>query len=539
MKLLWKYMRDNRHRFLIALCIGIIYSAICVVVPTLSGEVINSFIKQQSASLYTLLLYLVCSSLQIVFFLFDQKALKDFDIHQKRIMRRNVFQSILQKNQLRKEKIATLSSFLNNDIPVASSQFFLGTIDIAKCIALICFSAFSLMFVHFILGFIVIALSIGIVCIPNLFRKRSGAARKTYSEKMAAYNTRLQSYLGGLKIIASFQYSVRACGFIEQENEAVASSESMLSKQQRLVQSVTAFLQTLKTVLILVVGVLLISKEAIHIGDLVVVLELDQVIGAPIEVLSYIIHEKNEAVPLVKEYAKFIETQSNIDDGYASIETIYSLELKNVKYHVEGVDILRGVTACFEKQKKYIITGSSGSGKSTLLDILARMSDATSGSILVNGNEIGTISKIAYRDKVCAVFQEPYLFEATLEENILLGRSIPQQKYREVIERLNLTYLLERYATCTISQELTDTLSGGEKQRICLARAMVGQPEFYLLDEVTSALDVETARIIETAILSENATVVHVCHKPTQELLNRYDVHFQLNQGVLREVFTV
>lgn len=534
MKLLWKHLQENRHRFLLALGIGILYTAICVAVPTISGRLINGFIVSMSDGLQILLLYLVCCLLQIAFFLMDQKASTHFEIHQKQLMRKNVFDVISSRNHLSKEEIASCSSFINNDIPTASNQYFLGTIDIIKCIALICFSAFSLMWVHYALGLIVLAFSAGIVYVPNLIRKKSGDARTTYSEAMAAYNTQLQSFLGGVKVIASFLYQKRANVFMEKQNSAVTASEIALCKHQRFVQGITAFLQTAKTALILTVGVMLIAKKEIGVGDLVVVLELDEVIGAPIEVLSYMLHGKNEAAPLVETYDKLFELDAS-DAGLTSIGEIDAIEMKDVHYGVEDMEILHGITLKFEKQRKYIITGSSGSGKSTLLNILARMTDATSGSVCVNGLDIKAIDKASYRSKVCIVFQEPYLFETTLEENILLGRDIPQSRYREVIERLHLSYLLERYADCTMSPALADTLSGGEKQRVCLARAMVGKPELYLLDEVTSALDKDAAEAIESAILSETAAIIHVCHKPTPELYSRYDKHLRIEHGQATE----
>lgn len=536
MKLLWKHLQDNRHRFVIALCIGLLYTAICVVVPTISGKLINGFIESISDGTKILFVYLVCSLLQIIFFLFDQKASKHFEVRQKQIMRRNIFDAISHKDHLSKEKIASYSSFINNDIPTASSQFFLGAIDIIKCIALICFSAFSLMKVHYALGLIVLILSVSIVYIPNLIRNKSGAARATYSEAMATYNTQLQSYLGGLKVIASFRYHKRANEFLEKNNSAASASEIVLCKHQRFVQGVTAFLQTAKTVLILTIGVMLIAKKEINVGDLVVVLELDEVIGAPIEFLSYMIHGKNEAAPLVEKYGNIVDSKERNSTDLSTIDSVDSIEIRNVNYHTGDIEILRGITTSFERHKKYIITGSSGSGKSTLLNVLARMVEVSSGCIFVNGHDVQTIKKSAYRDKVCIVFQEPYLFETTLEENILLGRNITQSRYHEIIDRLQLSYLLERYANRTISPELADTLSGGEKQRVCLARAMVGHPEVYLLDEVTSALDKNTAWAIETAILSEKATIIHVCHKPTPELYDQYDVHLEIDKGTLKEM---
>lgn len=533
-KMLWKNLHDNKRRFAAALIIGLIYHGICVIVPTLSGKLINSFIGGQSSSTHFLFIYLAFSALQIIFFLLDQKASTHFEIRQKQIMRKNVFQSVSGKDCETKKKTAAYISFVNNDIPVAASQFFLGTIDMIKCAALIGFSALSLMNVHFILGLVVILLSVMIVCVPNFIRKKSGEARTTYSEKMAAYNAHLQSYLGGLRVIALFRYHGRANRLMEERNGAAASAEIELAKHQRFVQGVTAFLQTSKTVLILAIGALLIARKEMNAGDLIVVLELDGVIGAPIEYLSYIIHSKNEAFPLVKEYAKIVECQK-ISGGAVTVDNIASLELDNVKFHAGEVDILKDISVKFEKGKKYIITGPSGSGKSTLLNLIAGMEDAASGSILVNGVHISSLSKNAYWDKLCLVLQEPYLFETTLKENILLGRDIPQEKYTQVLERMKLTYLLDRYADSTISPELADTLSGGEKQRVCLARAMVGAPDFYLLDEITSALDKDTAQTIEAEILSEEATVVHVCHKPTPQLYSRYDVHYRMEEGRLQE----
>lgn len=534
-KLLWKHLQTNRPRFVWALCIGVLYTAICVVVPTVSGRLINSFLESVTAGAKILLVYLLCSALQILFFLLDQRASRHFEICQKQLMRKNLFAAVSRRDHLTKEETASVASFLNNDIPAAASQFFLGTIDILKCAALIGFSAFSLMKVHYLLGLIVLSLSVSIVYVPNLIRKKSGEARTAHSDAMAAYNARLQSFLGGLHVIAAFRYAGRANALLEVRNSAAAESETVLCRHQRFVQGVTAFLQTAKTVLILTVGVLLISKKEIDVGGLVVVLTLDEVIGAPIEFLSYMLHSKNEAAPLVRKYDEIVCPGESEPTGSDSLENVASIWIKDVSYRADSLEILRDITAGFEKGEKYIITGPSGSGKSTLLRILARMAEPASGCVLVNGRDARTIQKDAYREKVCAVFQEPYLFETTLEENILLGRNIPQSKYRDVIERLRLSYLLERYSGQTISPELADTLSGGEKQRVCLARAMVGQPEVYLLDEITSALDKDTAQAIESAILAEKAMVIHVCHKPAPELLGQYDAHLRMEQGKLRE----
>ena len=181
-----------------------------------------------------------------------------------------------------------------------------------------------------------------------------------------------------------------------------------------------------------------------------------------------------------------------------------------------------------------MISGPSGSGKSTLLSLIARTGELPyEGAVRLGGGEVSAIAPDAYYKKVCPVFQEPCLFYATLEENILLGRDIPAERYREVVEKLNLGYLLERYRGQDLTPETVESLSGGERQRVAVARALAGRAEVYLLDEVTSALDPENARLVEELLLREDACVIHVCHKPVPDLDRLYDGRFVMEAGRL------
>ena len=300
------------------------------------------------------------------------------------------------------------------------------------------------------------------------------------------------------------------------------------------IQLVTAALQIFKSITVLLFGVFLVYLGKINVGNLISIIQLAEIIGAPIEVLAYLQHSRNEVVPLLDRLEKMDYGEEKDLFRHNKVDEIKCLSFENVTYQANGTGILNGISLSFDAGKKYMISGVSGSGKSTLLRLISRVGDLQyQGGIFLNNSDIRSIEYEAYYKKVCPVFQEPYLFYASLEENVLLGREISKEEYYAVIDKLKLTYLLDRFKDQEITPQMMELISGGERQRIALARAMVGKPDIYLLDEVTSALDPDSAYEIEKMLLREDAMVIHVCHKPNVNLLEEYDGRFVLKDGAL------
>jgi len=214
------------------------------------------------------------------------------------------------------------------------------------------------------------------------------------------------------------------------------------------------------------------------------------------------------------------------------------LKLQNVSYHYEGLTdhVLKGINAEFESGKLYCIIGKSGSGKTTLLSLISGLDKATGGEIQYNGKDIKSIDRDHYRAKDIGVVFQSYnlLINTTAVENIVLSMNISGEK---AAHKKDLAYDL--LGKVGISKELANRkilkLSGGEQQRVGIARALSHNPELVIADEPTGNLDHETEKDILTIMKSlaqnENKCVIIVTH--SKEVSSYADVVLGMSAGKL------
>lgn len=188
------------------------------------------------------------------------------------------------------------------------------------------------------------------------------------------------------------------------------------------------------------------------------------------------------------------------------------IEFQNVFYKT----VLKNISLKVEKGDYVSVIGSSGSGKSTFLKLCCHLISPTKGNILINGNDVMKNNPIELRKKISYCFQTPILFGDTVMENINYPYSIRNKTMD--MERVNMLFSRFNMEPEYIDREIKN-LSGGEKQRIALIRTLLFRPEVLLLDEVTSALDVDNTLIVENAVNdlnNEGVTILWVTHNLEQ-----------------------
>ena len=206
---------------------------------------------------------------------------------------------------------------------------------------------------------------------------------------------------------------------------------------------------------------------------------------------------------------------------------LVNIRLSDVSFGYGKKNILDHISYLFEKNKKYLIVGKSGGGKSTLLNLISGLESTYTGHIWFNHIDLKNISKKNIAENICLIEQTPFIFDDTIYNNITLFEEYSEDEVKMVLKDVGLLeYVLELEKG--IHTELIENgknLSGGEKQRLALARALIRKTPFIFLDEYTSNLDMESLEKIEKCIFNlKNTTVIVVSHRAEESFDNYHKV---------------
>ena len=211
-------------------------------------------------------------------------------------------------------------------------------------------------------------------------------------------------------------------------------------------------------------------------------------------------------------------------------------ELKNVYYKYQDSDkwAIDDLSLKIEKGKQLVLTGDNGAGKSTLFKLLLGIEKCQSGEILINDYNLADLDKQWWQSQIGWVAQEPYIFSATIRENITLGRDFNLKEIEHICQLVNLDEFIKSMPQ-GYDTEITSAmnLSSGQKRRLGLTRALIGRPKLLLLDEPMENLDVYNEKLIQRILsdLKNKVTVIIIGHR--LQTLKNADELIYLQQGKL------
>lgn len=277
-------------------------------------------------------------------------------------------------------------------------------------------------------------------------------------------------------------------------------------------------------------GAFLTICGKITAGNVLNVAQLLNHVMTPLASISSCFTKMRAADEVYNNISVELERNSSGENETIKIEDApQSIVFRNVGKRFNEQNIFKGVNLVLEKGKKYLLEGESGSGKSSLLKVILNNYSDYQGEVLIDGNDFRNMDKDSWYQWLSVVNQENFVFHDTVYNNITLFQDYDMQWLEQVIEMCGLRKFLEEHQNGLyfMIEEGGKNISGGERQRICLARALIRKPAVLILDEATSALNAEMAFEIEKNILEfKDMTVISISHRVFEGLREKYDTTF-------------
>ncbi len=354
------------------------------------------------------------------------------------------------------------------------------------------------------------------------FAKKLKRASKDSMVQISEIYTSLQEILSGFSVIKSF------CKEKHEEEKFAVNNKAYYNVQQRIIRvdarttPVMEFLSMTGVAVVLWFGGKDIINGVWTLGDFTAFMLAITQMYQPIKNFAQLNSTIQKAASGTERVFEIFDEKIDIVDAPdAKVLDVFSkdIEYKNVSFeYEENKPILKNISLDIKKGQTVAFVGASGSGKSTIANLILRFYDVNSGEILVDGTNIKNIMIASLRDKIGTVSQDVFLFNDTIRYNISYGKlDATDEEIEAAAKAANAHKFISKMPDGynTVIGERGMKLSGGEKQRIAIARAMLKNPPILILDEATSALDSESEKLVQEAIenLMKNRTVILIAHR--------------------------
>lgn len=370
--------------------------------------------------------------------------------------------------------------------------------------------------------------------IVKYFAKKESELVEYFINKSGEYSKWFGDALGGIREIRLFQImSNKEKEFIEKQMDVV-NSKKQLNFLNKCNLEVDTVLIHLLIFVIYIVGANMFFDLKLSVGSIFAFITYSAYVTNPISAILNIGYMLAGVIPSTKRYYEFLslEEEKQIAKQESDEFLDGDIEFKDVCFSYEkGVTTLDRITMNIKKGSKIALIGLNGSGKSTIINLLLRLYNVDSGSIFLNGKDINNYNIEDYRDKISVVSQQVYLFNGTIRDNIKLYKNINDSIILEAAYDSGLKDFINEKSLDYVVGENGSMLSGGQKQKIALARALIHNKQFIIFDEATSNTDIYSETQINKLLKTKlkERTVIVVTHKT--EILKEVDYIILLKSG--------
>ncbi|BCN28785.1 ABC transporter ATP-binding protein [Anaeromicropila herbilytica] len=534
-----KYIKKNKFLLFGIIVTLVISSIFAVMVQFLKGDVLDYALLRNDTKTLMYAILLVSFILLEIAFQFGYDYLRaHFSIRCVKELREDFFRSMIYRTYMNftSKSNGDYIAKYTNDVDMIQTLYF-GTIPLfLEILIKVILVSISLFLLDWRLAIVTLILLTTPLYIPKLIEKKLQNSQKEYSEAVEQHLSRVTDWLSGFEIIKNYSIEHKIFTAFQKSNEYTLH-KALHNKQLNYVAGlISTLISYLSYFIVLSIAAVFVLIGEFTAGDFFVAIGMIDQLSYPLIALSQFIQDLISIKPICYDMAKFIEEgAAYLPENKASYQHMvtndfnHSIYLSNITFGFqEGEELIHNFSAEFKKNQHYLIKGRSGCGKTTLINLLLKYYSLTEGTIMMDG-ELLTEDTNVY-DFITIVRQEAFLFMDTLRNNLSMYTNCSDDDLILALKEVNLMKYASKECLDMLISEGGNNLSGGEKKRICIARALLRNTNVLIFDEPLANLDMENMLIIEDVLLKiSDRTVIIVSHQFTENNYTRLDHVITMN----------
>ena len=507
-KWLWSLMdRKYRKRHILALCISAITSLMLLINPTLQKRLVDDVIVAQNADpllgiLFTMLaVKLIHEGLRYFMIITLEKSSQNVIYN----LRVRTFTRLQHQDTRFFDRHRTGDLMTRMSADTDWCRHFLSYIDYSAIDSVVMFLSTSiyLFWINWKLALALVCVTPMLMLITKVYSKGVRKLFMAMRERQSEMNAAAQENIAANRVIKAFAREEHEKENFDKRSSAFREAHLAINKRWLTFFPFIEILANAMTLITVFFGGFLMIQGEMTTGDLTVFTSLSWALSVPMRNLGNLLNDWQRFITCSSKVMEIEMSQADIKDAPDAVDHDRiqgGVEFRHVSFTHEGTEVLKDVNFKVEPGKTLAIMGPTGSGKTTIIQLLARCYEVKDGEILVDGCPIKRWKLQQLRDGIGTATQDVFLFSDTVEGNIAFGdQNLTEEEVHDFARRAAagnfIVNLSDGYDT--IIGERGVGLSGGQKQRIALARALAVRPGILVMDDTTSAVDMETEQYIQ------------------------------------------
>ena len=544
-KWIFGYINKYKVKFYLSLVAVLLSSLISMINPYLSGKLVDEVIMKNKVNILipilgimiatTIIKAIIRYTYQITFERVSQNVI--FELRQKMY---NKLQE-LDLDYYNKTRTGDIMARMTGDTDAIRHFAAWVIYNIFENLTVFIFALITMFIINAKFTLLMFALTPLVAYCAYKMTRESNPIFFSIREQFSKLNTVVQENISGNRVVKAFAKEDYEISKFEERNCAYMDTNMDLANVTQKYMPMLNALSNMFTVVMILVGGILIINEKLTMGELVMFNGLIWAINNPMNMVGWLINDVQRFIAAARKIRILINEETKIKNPVNGIkpEKIKGeIEFRNVNFEYDYEPVLKDINFHIKPGQTVAIFGQTGSGKSTIINLIERFYDVTSGEILKDGVDIRKYDLQALRRSISISMQDVFLFSNTIQENISYGVS--------EVDSNRVTWAAEIADASNFIQKLSDSyetvvgergvgLSGGQKQRITLARSIIKDPSILILDDTTSALDVETEAMIQknlNSIYKEKTSII-IAHRISS--IKNSDLILVLDDGKIVE----